>query len=348
MRYILHYTDPGDIVFDGFCGTGMTGVAAQLCGDKKTVESLGYRVDTKGVVWEGEKAISRLGARKAVLNDLSPAATFIAYNYNTPVDAIAFEREAKKILKEVEQECSWMYETWHPNCDDPNRVKCKINYTIWSDVFVCPNCGKEMVFWEVAADLEKKEIRDTWNCPDCATMLAKTPHKENEALKAERAWETHFDRELKRTIRQSRQVPVLINYSFGKNRYNKRLDSFDLELIHKIGESEVSYPIPNNEIPKGDKTSDPFNLGITHVHHFFSRRNLLSLSTFIGIVDKYPNNDYYNALKWGVTGVTEGGSKMNRERMSAYQVNFQELYIWFYCKRNQYIIIPGKKAFEAL
>lgn len=31
MRFILHYTDPGDLVFDGFCGTGMTGVAAQLC-----------------------------------------------------------------------------------------------------------------------------------------------------------------------------------------------------------------------------------------------------------------------------------------------------------------------------
>ena len=30
MRYILHYTDPGDVVFDGFCGTGMTGVATQL------------------------------------------------------------------------------------------------------------------------------------------------------------------------------------------------------------------------------------------------------------------------------------------------------------------------------
>ncbi|HBM74926.1 MAG TPA: DNA methylase, partial [Clostridiaceae bacterium] len=32
MRYILHYTKPGDIVFDGFCGTGMTGVAAGMCG----------------------------------------------------------------------------------------------------------------------------------------------------------------------------------------------------------------------------------------------------------------------------------------------------------------------------
>ena len=44
MRYILHYTQPGNIVFDGFCGTGMTGVAAQLCGNRAVVESLGYRV----------------------------------------------------------------------------------------------------------------------------------------------------------------------------------------------------------------------------------------------------------------------------------------------------------------
>ena len=29
---ILHYTKPGDIVLDGFCGSGMTGVAAQWCG----------------------------------------------------------------------------------------------------------------------------------------------------------------------------------------------------------------------------------------------------------------------------------------------------------------------------
>ena len=31
MRYILHYTEPGDIIFDGFAGTGMTGVAGQIC-----------------------------------------------------------------------------------------------------------------------------------------------------------------------------------------------------------------------------------------------------------------------------------------------------------------------------
>lgn len=40
MRYILHYTQPGDIIFDGFCGTGMTGVAANMCEDVAQVNSL--------------------------------------------------------------------------------------------------------------------------------------------------------------------------------------------------------------------------------------------------------------------------------------------------------------------
>ncbi len=147
MRYILHYTDPSDVVFDGFCGTGMTGVAAQLCGDRKAVEDLGYRVGDDSVIYDGDELISRLGARKAALVDLSPAATFIAYNYNTPVDVAAFEREANRILREMEEECGWMYETWHPHCDDPQREKARINYTVWSEVFACPHCGTEIVYW---------------------------------------------------------------------------------------------------------------------------------------------------------------------------------------------------------
>lgn len=65
MRYILHYTKPGDIVFDGFCGTGMTGVAAQMCGypDAQTKGQL--ESEMPGIQW---------GTRNAILNDLSPAA----------------------------------------------------------------------------------------------------------------------------------------------------------------------------------------------------------------------------------------------------------------------------------
>ena len=85
IRYILHYTEPGDVFFDGFCGTGMTGVAAQMCGDKAVVESIGYQVKPDGTILRQETdengkrvwvVFSKLGPRRAVLNDLSPAATF--------------------------------------------------------------------------------------------------------------------------------------------------------------------------------------------------------------------------------------------------------------------------------
>ena len=278
MRYILHYTDPGDIVFDGFCGTGMTGVAAQLCGDRKVVESLGYRVDKKGVIYEGEKAISQLGARKAVLNDLSPAATFIAYNYNMPVDAQAFERGAKRILAEVEQECGWMYETSHID-----GSKGRINYTVWSDVFRCPQCGQEMVFWDVAVDMAAKNTRDIWNCPSCNSRLAKRPKKDSGAIKVERVLDTLYDRAIGQTIQQARQVPVLINYSVGKKRYEKKPDATDLALIQRIEEIDIPYKFPKEPMMFigegwGDSWRAGYHSGITHTHHFYTRRNLWVLA----------------------------------------------------------------------
>ena len=116
MRYILHYTQPGDIVFDGFCGTGMTGAAAQMCGDREVVMSLGYQVKLDGTILQEEtdvdgkkvwRPFSKLGLRRAVLKDLSPAATFIAHNYNTPTEKEKFKKDANRILKEVEAECGW-------------------------------------------------------------------------------------------------------------------------------------------------------------------------------------------------------------------------------------------------
>src|SRR5690606_25242259 len=106
MRYILNYTQPGDIVFDGFCGTGMAAAAAQLCADGSIVQALGYRVDDQGAILAPEtdgsrpkwRKISRLGARRAVVNDLSPAATFIAYNYNRDVDSDYFATRVQPIL----------------------------------------------------------------------------------------------------------------------------------------------------------------------------------------------------------------------------------------------------------
>jgi DNA modification methylase len=264
MRYILHYTEPEDVVFDGFCGTGMTGVAAQLCGDKATVESLGYKVQKdRNILDENGKAISKLGARKAILNDLSPAATFIAYNYNTPVDVGEFEKEAKRILKELEKECGWMYETLHTD----GKTKGRINYTVWSDVFVCPECTREIVFWEAAVDKKEGKVHDEFPCPHCNALLTKR--------RMDRAWLTKFDKAIiNQTIRQAKQVPVLIIYNVGKQRNKKSPDRSDLALIEKIENSEIPYWIPPDRMPEGDESRRNDDIGLTHAHHFYTKRNL--------------------------------------------------------------------------
>jgi transcription elongation factor Elf1 len=314
MRYILHYTDPGDIVFDGFCGTGMAGVAAQLCGDRQAVQSLGYLVDDDGVIYQGGEPISRLGARKAVLVDLCPAATFIAYNYNTPVDVAAFEREAKRILREVEEECGWMYETWHPHCDNSQRVKCRINFTVWSDVFVCPECGEEMVYWHMAVDQEAGKMRATWECSNCRVLLSKSPRRDSGAQRVERAWEAVYDHALERTIRRAKQVPVLINYSVGKKRYEKAPDAEDLALIQKIEESDIPYWFATDPLPEGEKTRDPLNVGATHLHHFYTRRNLWVLGALWNRVGPLSSTRISDAVKMILTAIMPSASKMRRFR----------------------------------
>lgn len=84
MRYILHYTQPGDIVFDGFCGTGMTGVAANMCGDENEVRKL----NTEGNI--------KVGVRHSICSDLSPIASLITASYNLSFDFNAFKRRQKQ------------------------------------------------------------------------------------------------------------------------------------------------------------------------------------------------------------------------------------------------------------
>ena len=56
-------------------------------------------------------ATVRWGARRAVLQDLSPSATFIAAGVNLPVDAEAFDRRSAEILDQFDAEWGWMYKT---------------------------------------------------------------------------------------------------------------------------------------------------------------------------------------------------------------------------------------------
>lgn len=305
MHYILHYTDPGDIILDGFSGTGMVGIAAQLCDEHEVISELGYEVD-EGIVYDGDIAISRIGTRKTVLNDLSTAATFIAANYNLPVNVASFAREGKRILSEIDQECGWMYETWHPDCEHPDKMKGKINYTVWSELFACPHCGHEVVYFEAAVDKDTFRVNKDFNCPNCEVALDKKS--------LERIWESYFDETLGRNRQRVRFVPVLINYQFGNHRLEKKADKFDLDLLEKIRAIAVSDWFPVHEMPDGErKGKDGYHLkGITHLHDFYFRRPLAMYVHLWQKVKPDRKDQVAAFLRFFVQGNCLGFTMMNR------------------------------------
>ena len=135
---IEHYTLPGDLVFDGFGGTGMTGVAA------------------------------RESNRHAIIGDLSPIATFISsvnnrsHSYQTAVNIL------KEIIRESERQWDFLYQT------EEYGMKIPVNYYVWSDVFTCPECIFEFPFFPhgVIHHGNRVETRKRFPCPSCHAELS--------------------------------------------------------------------------------------------------------------------------------------------------------------------------------
>jgi hypothetical protein len=308
MRYILHYTQPGDLVLDGFCGTGMTGVAAQLCADKREVEALGYIVSSTGEVSKAtgdekaDRVFSRIGARKAILNDLSPAAAFIAANYATPVDADLFALEASRILKEVEEELGWMYETLH----EDGKTKGRINYTLWSDLILCSDCGKEIVFVDEALNTTTGEVAATFPCPHCGADTDKN--------KCELVYESNFDELLGRANSMPKRVPVMIQYVAKGTKYEKKPDIQDLALLKRISTLSLPPTVPHNELPDMQmrRVGRMKPTRITHIHHFFLPRAAHSVATLWTKASTVDNLSIRNALLFFVEQAIAGHSLLNR------------------------------------
>jgi DNA modification methylase len=297
MRYLLHYTKPGDVVLDSFCGTGMAGVAAQLCGDRNEIRELGFRIEQDGSIMSLEQndgknewaRISSIGARCAILNDLSPAATFIANSFNSQ-DTLDFEREARSAFRAVEDACGWMFRTLHKPTeaqldsairllenDTPSSSLLssgfgQINYTVWSDVFICRECTGEIIFWDAAVNKVNGKVTEPFNCPHCSARVTKR--------RLDRAWETKFDLELGKQVTQAKFVPVHIDYKVGRSKFSKRPDKYDLALLKKVDGYNTEMLIPAERIAPGDEARRNDDAGITHTHHFFTRRNLLGLTSF--------------------------------------------------------------------
>ncbi len=328
MRAILHYSEPGDVILDGFAGSGMTGVAGQLCAApdpefKKQVEDEWKAAGEQPPKW---------GARRAVLGDLAPSATFIAANYNTPFDLDKFRLAARALLDDLRSEIGWMYETLHKD----GKRKGTINYTVWSEVFSCPNCGGKVVFLEEALDAKTDRVKDQFPCPHCSANLTKD--------NLQRRMETLIDPATGKPWERITFIPVLINYTLGGKRYEKKPDAEDLATLRRIADLALpptvpTDPFPIDEMYHGSRLGPK---GFTRVHHLYLPRAAQAMARLwekaLAIKDHRMRNMilfFVEQAIWGLSLLNRYGplhfSQVNRYLSGVYYVASQhaEVSPWY-------------------
>lgn len=244
VTYLEHYTKPGDLVLDVFSGSGMTGIACQTAPN---------------------------GSRNAILLDLSPYAAFLEANYNTPNNNEIIA-ELEFLIDKIEKDLGSFYKTNHivenkiqkDIFGDP--IEGVINYTIWSDVFFCPHCGHEWIYYDTALDAKKKAMKK-FNCPACNYEISKS----NMILK--KTSSVNSDGKI---IEFVEKKPVLINYSVGTKRYFKKPDQDDLK---KISIANPTKWVPEDELPVGYNTEQPkHSHGMCWVNSFYTQRAQMFLA----------------------------------------------------------------------
>lgn len=271
QRYIFAYTEPGDVVYDGFGGTGMVAVACRLA----SVPPADVKLEMAGLL-----ADFKVGARIPIVSDLSPIASLISSVYNIPALGQDFERAARSVLAKVKQSHGHWYQT-----SDKSGKPCEVKYYVWSDVFACPNCGEHIVYASLAYSPKTKSFVDEFDCPQCKAHL----NKRN----LERVFETVHDPVIGDTVRRIKQALYLTSYvdSMG-HRHHAPSTQFDIDLFQEVqGNPLIGGHAPRHQLPYMHMTHERNNLpaiGVTHIHHFFTTRNLSTIDALVSEILQYP------------------------------------------------------------
>jgi len=281
---ILHYTAPGEIVLDAFGGSGMTAVAAAYCG----MAPASYRARLEAEAKDAGRDKPEWGRRYAILNDLSPAASFIASNYVMAFDQQEFSKAAAELLASVDREIGWMYET-----KTSKGGKARLDYTVWSEVFACSSCGHENVF----TDAEQNETdggRAKIICAGCGA----SDRKEDMTMVVERFLEPGSTK----VNWRPKRVPTMIIYKVGKNKFTKAPDAADLDIISRINQLPIPPEVPTSALPD-TQMSNVGRMKTTNtqaIHHFFLPRAAHAMACLWRNAHVHPDDRIRRMLVWSV------------------------------------------------
>ena len=262
---IEHYTRPGDLVLDPFCGSGMTGVAAHRAG------------------------------RVPILSDISPAATFIALNFLTPMDWGTYMAAVCSILDYTHSEQMRLYGTHCRTCG----ALVPMEYMVWSYGLICDGCQNEFILWDVARDerpsVRESKIKGTFDCPHCDKGLQK------------------------RFLSRTKCYPVQIGYrccESGLQESKAVPDAYDKMVIKSAERAGVSLDLwyPTTAFRDGVNTRQAIGHGLSSVDRLYTPRNLQAVARLWDIARRWKDQDVSAKLMFTVTSLYQRVTRLSEFR----------------------------------
>lgn len=243
--FIEEFTQPGDLVVDFFAGSGMTGLSALLLG------------------------------RNASLSDISVLGQHIALGFLQNVSASEIRVSADSVIEAARNAIGDLYET--ERATDKNKQD--MIRTVWSFSYICPSCGKEMVYFD---HLDENGKAPT-TCPFCPETFVK------------RKWS------------RGNHVPVRVVVK-GENgkQAEQRIAQYDTDRIMRAARDDRQTKVPSLPIEQTREMYSRSGLGksgMTDTGKFFSPRNAIALLELWQAIDTVDDARIKQKLRFVFTAI---------------------------------------------
>lgn len=252
VEFLRHYLPEGGLVLDPFGGSGMTGVAALVAGND------------------------------VIVNELSPAACFIAHNFTEQISNVDFAQSVKSVLAELTHLRRDLYTTECRECGKTTEIL----YTVWSYQVICPHCQIKFRLWDhcrqYGSNVREHKILSEFPCPNCKSLLKKS--------------------RLARTVAE----PVMLGYKCcDKVQREHPLNETDLQRVQNIA---ADPPLANGfyptiALPDGVNLNQPKRHGFDSVNKLYTPRNLAALSYLWKEIHRLENDKLASMLAFVFTSL---------------------------------------------
>lgn len=291
---LKHYLPDGGLVLDPFAGSGMTGVAASAVG------------------------------MDCILNELSPAASFISSRFTSQINAPDFAGAIQAVLEATSHVRKSLYTT---DCRECGK-KTELLYTVWAYRVECYECHAEFQLWDhcrkYGRTVKEHRILTEFSCPSCNSVIKKS--------------------KLPRTVAE----PVEIGYKCCGSKakeVNHPPSSSDLDLLRTI---ELDPPMgelgaPTDVLPDGVNLAQPKRHGLTSVDKFYTHRNLAAMSQLWTAIHRLPDPQIAAQVAFAFTGLYRRVTKFSEFRFWGGSGNSARLNVpYIYDEANVFVAFERK------